>query len=473
MLNKLRGFTNTKLAGVLIAIIIIPFVFWGMGSGFSGGNTNNIAKINNETISTKEFIDYVNRSNLNIDIIKKNIDNNILEEILGDIISNKLLNMEIKKLKVSISDKELVNKIKSNKVFQDEKNNFSRLKYEKYLLERNISAPEFEKRLKNQELKKKMFDYMSGGVKSPYFLKNKIFTNETKQIELDYFNLNNSYDNKVSNSEINEFIQDNEDKLKVDYIDFLYAEIRPNDLLETDDFSNEFFKKIDEIENDILNDLKINEIEKKYNLKLFSKNNFISSENDEKNLKEIYSKRSETNIQLIDKDNYFLLFKIEKVNKILPSKSDSEFIEMVKNNILLKKKFDLHEELFKKIQNKELDSSEFNKIAIDQNNIKNVKINGITDVEKFDDDSIKLLYSLPKNSFTLITSKDNNIYLAKIRNIILNSLSKNDQNIDSYTFKSNSKIINDIYNSYDFSLNSKYKVKIFETTLDRVKNYFR
>ena len=473
MLNKLRGFTNTKLAGVLIAIIIIPFVFWGMGSVFSGGNTNNIAKINNETISTKEFIDYVNRSNLNIDIIKKNIDNNILEEILGDIISNKLLNMEIKKLKVSISDKELVNKIKSNKVFQDEKNNFSRLKYEKYLLERNISAPEFEKRLKNQELKKKMFDYMSGGVKSPYFLKNKIFKNEKKQIELDYFNLNNSYDNKVSNSEINEFIQDNEDKLKVDYIDFLYAEIRPNDLLETDDFSNEFFKKIDEIENDILNDLKINEIEKKYNLKLFSKNNFISSENDEKNLKEIYSKRSETNIQLIDKDNYFLLFKIEKVNKILPNKSDSEFIEMVKNNILLKKKFDLHEELFKKIQNKELDSSEFNKIAIDQNNIKNVKINGITDVEKFDDDSIKLLYSLPKNSFTLITSKDNNIYLAKIRNIILNSLSKNDQNIDSYTFKSNSKIINDIYNSYDFSLNSKYKVKIFETTLDRVKNYFR
>ena len=46
MLNKLRGFSNTKLAGVLIAIIIIPFVFWGMGSVFSGGNTNSIAKIN-------------------------------------------------------------------------------------------------------------------------------------------------------------------------------------------------------------------------------------------------------------------------------------------------------------------------------------------------------------------------------------------------------------------------------------------
>ena len=32
MLGKLRGFTNSKLAGVLVAIIIVPFVFWGMGS---------------------------------------------------------------------------------------------------------------------------------------------------------------------------------------------------------------------------------------------------------------------------------------------------------------------------------------------------------------------------------------------------------------------------------------------------------
>ena len=42
MLGKLRGFTNSKLAGVLVAIIIVPFVFWGMGSVFSGGNTNNV-----------------------------------------------------------------------------------------------------------------------------------------------------------------------------------------------------------------------------------------------------------------------------------------------------------------------------------------------------------------------------------------------------------------------------------------------
>ena len=71
MLNKLRGFSNTKLAGVLITIIIIPFVFWGMGSVFSGGNTNNIAKINNETISTQDFMNYVNQTRVDGDYIKK------------------------------------------------------------------------------------------------------------------------------------------------------------------------------------------------------------------------------------------------------------------------------------------------------------------------------------------------------------------------------------------------------------------
>ena len=47
MINKFRAFSKTKLAAFFVALIIVPFVFWGMGSAFRGGNTNNIAKINN------------------------------------------------------------------------------------------------------------------------------------------------------------------------------------------------------------------------------------------------------------------------------------------------------------------------------------------------------------------------------------------------------------------------------------------
>ena len=73
MLNKLRNFSKGKLAGVLVGIIIIPFVFWGMGSVFSGGNKNSIAKINNHNLSTKDFSDFINNSKISSKIIKENI----------------------------------------------------------------------------------------------------------------------------------------------------------------------------------------------------------------------------------------------------------------------------------------------------------------------------------------------------------------------------------------------------------------
>ncbi len=472
MLNKLRGFSNTKLAGILIGIIIVPFVFWGMGSVFSGGNTNNVAKIDNEIISTQDFIKHVNQIGLDEDQIRKNIENNIIEDLLSKIISNKLLDMEIKDLNVSLSDKNLVKIIKSNEMFID-KNNFSRVKYEKFLLENSLTAPDFEIKLKKQELKKNLFQYIGGGIKSPYFLKNNIYKQETKIIDIEYFDLNNSYNTEISNLEIDEFINDNKEKLKIDYIDFSYVKIIPKDLVEIGEFNDNFFKKIDEIENYILNGSNIDEIGKKYNLSLITKYKYRLEKNSDEILKEIYSNRNKNKLQLVDKNDYFLLFEIKNIDKILPDKSNSEFIEVVKKNLILKRKFDLHKELFKKIQDKRLNNDEFIKLSNNKNFIKKTSIKGIIDDKIFDSDSIKLLYSLPEESFTLITDENNKIYLAKIKNIYLKELSKNDQKINSYMIKSNSKIMDEIYSTYDLSLNDKYKVKIFRTTLDRVKNYFR
>ena len=64
MIGSFRNFAKTKFAGLLVFIMIIPFVFWGMGSMFSSGNTNNLAKINNKNISTKEFLEFLNKSGI-------------------------------------------------------------------------------------------------------------------------------------------------------------------------------------------------------------------------------------------------------------------------------------------------------------------------------------------------------------------------------------------------------------------------
>jgi len=473
MLNKLRGFSNTKLAGVLVVIIIIPFVFWGMGSVFSGGNTNNIAKVNNETISTQDFMRYVNHTMMDPEYIKNNINNNVIENIISSIVSKKLLDMEINDLKILLPDKSLAEKIKNNEVFLDDKNNFSRIKYEKFLLENNLTAPDFEIRFKNEELKKNLFYYVGGGIKSPYFLNNKIYINQTKDVEIDYINLDTVYNTTISEPEIDEFIKDNEENLKEELIDFSYAKITPSNLIEIDDFNDEFFKKIDDIENSILNGSNIEDIKNNYNIKLKHFNNYNNSGENNEILKEIYKKRNEDKIQLIDKNDYYLLFEISKIKKILPSKSDLDFINRVKDNLVLKKKYEYNKELFEKIQDKKLDNDEFFNISNAGKNIISTTINSIDEDSVFDKESIKLIYSLPEKSFVLITDKNNSIYVAKINNIYIKNLLNDDANYNEYLAKSNNQIIDQIYSSYDLALNEKYKVKIFQNTLERIKNNFK
>lgn len=176
---------------------------------------------------------------------------------------------------------------------------------------------------------------------------------------------------------------------------------------------------------------------------------------------------------MIDKNDFYLLFEITKINKILPSKSDLNFINRVKNNLILKKKYEYNKILFQKIQDKKLNKVEFLKISKGSHNILNTVIKSLDDNKVFDKDSINLVYSLPVNSFVLITDVNNQIYLAKINNIISNNLSKDDIKNKEYMLESNNKIIDEIYSSYDLSLNKKYKVKVFQNTLDRIKNNFK
>ena len=89
MLNSIRNFSKTIFAKILLVIVVIPFVFWGMGGVFSSGNTNSLAKIDNINISTQEFIEHINDLNINQEAIRENLDNEIVEELLSELISKK------------------------------------------------------------------------------------------------------------------------------------------------------------------------------------------------------------------------------------------------------------------------------------------------------------------------------------------------------------------------------------------------
>ena len=475
MLNKLRSFSRGKLATVLVGIIIIPFVFWGMGGVFSSGNTNTIVKINNTNISTKDFVEYINDSRLSTEYIQENINNNILEELLSELISNRLVDLEIKKFNIFISEKTLAAKIKSEKNFLDKKKIFSRIKYEKFLLENNLSAVEFEAKFKKNEIKKNLFKYISGGIQAPHFMINKLFKDQNKLVTLSYLNLNNLYKkkNELNINEINNYLKQNEESLKKEFINFNYVKITPENLIQETEYTNNYFSKIDEIENQILNGSNIQEIASNFKLKLSTIKNYIDDKNDDLSLKKIYEKRNENKIQIIEENDFFLLYEINKIEKILPNKNNLEFINSVKNKLIEKYKLDYNKDLLIKIQNKNFTDNDFLKLGNNGELIKSAYLETIKDDRLFTFDSMKLIYSLPRNSFLLVTDNKKNIYLAKIDEIFTKDISQNQKNFMDYNDEANIKIKDDLYSSYDFLVNSKYKIKVNQQTLDRVKNYFQ
>ena len=70
--------------------------------------------------------------------------------------------------------------------------------------------------------------------------------------------------------------------------------------------------------------------------------------------------------------------------------------------------------------------------------------------------------SLPETSLKVLNIFGINEDQIKFETIIINDY-----------LKSNTKIKDEIYSSYDLALSKKYKVKIFQATVDRIKNNFK
>ena len=472
MINSLRNFAKTKFAGLLVFIMIIPFVFWGMGGMFSSGNTNNVAKINNKNISTQDFINHINQSNIPEQTIRENLDKNIIEELLSTLVSTTLLDLEIKDFDISISENTLFQMIKSNENFHDDNGNFERIKYEKFLLENNQSAPGFEARLRNRELQKSLFDFVGAGTVSPNFLVKKLYNDENRNLEIEFIDLSVFYKKKsaITDQELENFVRENKDNLKLEYLDFDYLIINPSNLIGSKEFDQAFFDKIDQIEIDISNDVSFNNIVSNLDIKPTKIKNFKFSSEKNNIEKRIFDLRT-NEYDIFENDNDFILYKIRKIEERGPDLNDTQTRNEVIELVSQKNKFDYNRNLLEKVTQKNFNDDDFKKLG--QNNIQTLKLNSIKDNKKFDINSVEVLYSLQENSYTLINDEQNNVYLAKIKKFNNKIINENDDKFNEYANKLNSNTKNSILKSYDLFLNNKYDVTLNKKTLERVKNYFK
>ena len=119
----------------------------------------------------------------------------------------------------------------SDKTFQKNEK-FSETKYEKFMLTSGYTKPQYERTLKNIELKGQLLTFYSGGIKLPKSIVDESYKKLNQIKELDYLDLNKVYaKNIVSEKEINDFYEKNKSLFKEKFKSFRYLELSPDILI--------------------------------------------------------------------------------------------------------------------------------------------------------------------------------------------------------------------------------------------------
>ncbi len=476
MLNSIKKYSKTFFFKVLVGIIILPFLFWGMGDVFSGGSQNVVAKIDSQKISTRDFVNYLNILNLS-DQERKNLPKtDLAEKILSDYIGKKVLLLELDDLNVALDDVSLKEIIINDKTFF-KNDKFSRTEYEKFLISNSLSAPLFETNVAEQEKKRQLLSFLSGGIKIPNFLIQHEFNKENQTKKIEFINLENFYNKKISEEKIENIYNINKSFYTETIKNFRYVELTPSNIVGENEYSKNFFNKINQIENKTLDGMGLNEIAADYNL-IISTTGLINKQNNSKISKNLiqsfFKLKEEKIVEFISLDKKYYLAELIEVSQIQKNIKNKEVRDSIKAQINIENKINENSKLAKEITNNKFTRSQMD-IFAKKNDLK-IESTTLTKLEGnaiFSSGVIKRIFETNDKSINLITDnmlKDNFIIYSKETK--LPKIKKQNKDYDNFKLKAKLRLANDIYNIYDLSLNKKYNVEINSKTLNRIKNSF-
>jgi len=484
MLASIRKFSKSFLAKIFIAIIALPFILWGMGDVFTSGKQNVIAEINDEKISSKEFITYLQKVKLTKNEIERIGRDKLFDDMLSNYLSEKIIRIEGKKKGIQLSDSGLKKILVADKSFQKDKK-FSRVKYEKFLLESGYTAPTYERFIKSIELKGQLLNYYSGGIKLPNFIVDDLYKKENQIKEIEFINLNQIYTKKIiQEKEIQKFYDENKKLFEEEFVSFKYLELKPEILTKKKVFDEEYYEKLDEVENKILDGKKFSEIitgnennikeVDLINARKVKQDGTILKEIDNSFIEKVFSIKNINSPEFINlKNKYFIAVLTDKKNLIL-TLNDKDLKKTI--NLQLKFAFKIKEnkKLIDEIKNNKFNKNQMIKFAKENNvSISKIKIDGIDDFKRFSKDFNTQIYNRTTGDIFLLSDdilKDN--FLVNILTSLEPKINKNSEKYKKYLKKANSEYISKVYKSYDNYINANYKIDINEKVLERLKNSF-
>ena len=481
MLTSIKKATSSFFTKVLIGLIILPFVFWGMGDVFRTGNQNVLVNIDAEKIGVQNFVNYLSQLNLTDEQRKNLSKTDLLDRILSDYIGKKIIAMEIETGGVKLSNSSLKEIITSDETFKKD-NQFSRTEYEKFLLENRMSPTMFEQNISEQEKKRQLLTYLSEGINLPNFLINKEFQNENQNKTIQYLELDDLYKNKkFTDEEIKKIYDENKQFLVREFKKINFVELLPSNLTGQPEYNEAYFKRIDEIENGILDGKKVNDFTQEFNLSLKTINETDRNKKNklgqdiiklEDGLFERIFNVEANKASLINLNNKYFLSEVESINQITRDLEDKEIRDAITSQLKIKYIAESNIKIVKQLSEGKFKKEQFDNFSKENNiSIKNTTLKNLEDETIFNKDIIREIFKVKDNELQLITdstlTKNYIIYSVKTE---FPPFDKNNKKFTEYETKAKLGFSNQIYGTFDAAVNERYDVKINEKVLTRIKN---
>ena len=470
MLSSLRAFSNTLIAKLLISLLSLSFAFWGISGFFRSNYGNNVAEINGKEISSNEFINEINKITK---ITNKKLNKEIAEVSLSNIISKNLINLYSKEIGVIINDQSIITELKNIPEFQNNKI-FSRVKYEKFLLEKNINSQIVENQI-SEDLKKRIIqDSIIKYIPINKFILYEFNNYNNESLNVEYINLQNfKIQNEINEKDIQKFYDENKNYFVTEeFRSFKYTELTPENLIGQKDISNKFYEIIDKIENDISKDFKYENLIKNYKINTI-KTNLLNKNGIDKNkqkinldpalIKKIFQ-LSKNQIKIIEIDNKYYLIYFDNIEPSIQKILDEDVKINIKNILLKQNKKKQISKSYSDLKKK--DYQEFYNFAKKNNlQIEHKYLKNRTDLTLVPGIKAEELYN-NKIHYVYFIETNNNSYFFFNKDFIINSKSgKNPKESEQEI----SNKIDALYNNY---LNQFYKIKINEKIINSyLKNF--
>ena len=239
------------------------------------------------------------------------------------------------------------------------------------------------------------------------------------------------------------------------------------------------------IENKVLDGQTFDETTGANNLKIIEFNKINANKEDENKNKieklpdnlfnKIYNIKNTQSPEVINIEGKYYLAEVKDAEKKNKTMDDPEVVEALNAQLSFKEKIENNTSLAKDISLGAFENDNFKKFADDNGlEVKNYKISSLKQNDIFSDGLIKRIFLTNDGEINLITNNTfTKSFLISTKKTEYKTLDKNSNEFEQYEAKARLNLINKIYQSYDESVNQKYKVELNQRTIDRVKNSFQ